>query len=130
MTYEESIICADMQQESGANHSNNTSCTGLLQRLAHSVPPLLLRNHHREPLEIVELAALFDSRELLRPARLFPLLHNLVRFNALLHGTGARCAGEFRYSQRGESEMAVGVGLAGYRGGRAVNDCLHVKNLG
>lgn len=128
MTYEESIGYADMQQESGANHSNNTSCASLLQRLAHSVPPLLLRNHHREPLEVIELTALFYSCELLRPARLFPLLHNLIRLDALLQGTGARCAGEFRYSQRGEGEMAVRVGLAGYRCRRAVNDCLQIKN--
>ena len=40
---------------------------GLRQRFAHCVPPLLLRNHHRETLEVIELTALFDSCKLLRP---------------------------------------------------------------
>lgn len=109
--------------------SNRASCASLLQRLAYTVPPLLLRNHHREPLEVVKLTALFDSRKLLRPARLFPLLHNLVCLDALLHGSGACRSGEFRDSQWGKGEMAVGVGLARNRGRWAVNNCLEIRNL-
>ena len=101
-----------------------SSCRRLLDCLADSVPPLLLRKHDCEPLKVVELPALLDGGPLLRPRGLVPLLDGALLLELFADHARACGARELGQDEGREGEVAVGEGLAGHAGCGAVDDCL------
>lgn len=91
--------------------------------LAHDVSPLLLLDHDLEAVKVRQTPPLLSRLPLLRPRGLVPLVDESLLLDDLLHDGGAGSKGESDLEGR-EGEVLEGEGLAGDRGGRAVDDCL------
>ena len=80
----------------------------LRQRLAHCVPPLLLRNHQPKALKIGKRTPRLARGELLRPRGGPPLFGEFEFFGAFADDAGAGRAGEFGADELGEDEVPEG----------------------